>query len=54
VVARLSVVELDAATGTEISRHSTTTWLRSIAVAPDGRSVVVGDAEGTVRPIALE
>ncbi len=54
VVARLSVVELDAATGTEISRHPTTTWLRSIAVAPDGRSVVVGDAEGTVRSIALE
>jgi WD40 repeat protein len=46
-IAREGVVVLDVTTGAEVLRVPITTpWVRTVAVAPDGHDLAVGDAEG--------
>lgn len=53
VYAREGVRVLDATTGTEVARFGVTAWVRSIAVAPDGHGIAVGDSTGRVQLLTL-
>ena len=53
-IAREGLVVLDASSGAEVLRVPiTTAWVRTVAAAPDGRALAVGDAEGRVQLFAL-
>lgn len=53
-VAREGVVVLDVSTGAEVLRVPiTTAWVRTVAAAPDGHGLAVGDAEGKLHLFSI-